>query len=474
MKAMNRRTFIKTTTATAAGTFILPRFAIGQSGPAANSRINIAMIGAGNIAGMAYNGCQGENIVALCDVDSAMIRGAKGKDPSLEKAREFEDFRVMLDKMGGEIDAVCVNTPDHTHFNATLDAMERGKHVCTQKPLTHNVWQARTLAKAREKYGVITNMGNQGHTYNGIREFKEWYDAGVFGDITEVHSWMGGPGWGNKYFGKPESFPPPVDPVPASLNYDLWLGPTAKVPFHQNYHPLRWRGFHQFGGGQLVDWFCHIADAPVWSLDLYEPTVIELVEKVGGNEWIVPDGNIVRFEFPARGKQPPCTFIWGNSYKDVLDHKPQGVEWTYGEKLPGMGTYYQGTKANAYTDARSNNPRLANRDKMKEFKEAGVPEEKFPRVEGGPFAEWVRAIKGEGPEPGSNFGYAARLTEVALLGALAARFGGRIEWDAKEMRITNRDELNAYLKEPVRKGWEAGEDLWKKPGILDWIKGLFS
>lgn len=465
---MDRRTFVKKSVATAAGTFILPRFSIGQAGPSANGKLNLAIIGAGGIAHMCYGECRKENIAALCDVDSSKFP-KWGHDENIPM---FADFRVMLDKMEKEIDAVVVNTPDHTHFVATLDVMQRGKHVCTQKPLTHNIWQARTLVKAQEEYGVITNMGNQGHTYDGIRQMREWYEAGVFGDITKVHSCVNGPGWGNKFFEKPESFPPPVDPVPDSLNYDLWLGPTQKVPFHKNYHPLRWRGFYQFGGGQLVDWFCHIADAPVWVLDLYEPTVVEAVEVVGGNDWIAPDGNIVRYEFPARGKHPACTFIWANG-NDALDQRPEGFEWGYGDELPGSGTFYTGSKANAYTDLRSNNPRLTDREAMKAFKEGGYPEEKYSRVKGGPFAEWIRAIKGEGPEPGSNFKYAARLTEVGLLGVLAARFGGRLEWDAENMEITNRPELNEFIREPARAGWERGDDLWRR-GWWETIQGWFS
>ena len=173
---INRRTFLKATAVTTAGAFTLPRFSIGQAGPSANSKINIAMIGAAGIAGMAYNGCKGENIVALCDIDRRRFPewAARKGTPT------YSDFRVMLDKMGSEIDAVCINTPDHTHFAATMDSMQRGKHVCTQKPLTHNIWEARTLRRAKDKYGVVTNMANQGHTSDGIRTMREWYEADVW------------------------------------------------------------------------------------------------------------------------------------------------------------------------------------------------------------------------------------------------------------------------------------------------------
>jgi len=458
---MNRRSFLKSSAAAGAGAFVVPSFSIGQEGASANSKLNIAMIGAGNIAGMAYGGCKGENIVAICDVDAGMVARAK-KRSGVEKAATFTDFRVMLDKMGKEIDAVCVNTPDHTHFVATIAAMERGMHVCTQKPLTHNIWEARTLRKAKQKYKVVTNMGNQGHTYDGIRQMREWVEADVFGQVREVHSWISGPGanWGGPYFRKPGAYPPPEHPVPANLDYDLWLGPTKNTPFNRFYHPKKWRGFNQFGTGKFGDWFCHIADAPVWVLDLYEPTVIEAEEVAGGNEWLVPDGNRIRYEFGKRGTKEACTFYWHNGDSQFRPAKPE--KWDWSENLRGDGTLYLGDRNIGYTDERSNNPRLASREEMKAFKDAGYPVEKYPRVPGGgPFAEWIRAIKGEGPEPGSNFDYAAPMTEVMLLGVLAARFGGRIEWDSKNMRITNRPELNTYLKEPVRKGWEYGEDLWK-------------
>ncbi len=166
------------------------------------------MIGAGKIAGQAYGGTQDENIVALCDVDSSMFSKNIGKHPGNESAAKFSDFRVMLDKMGKEIDMVCVNTPDHTHFIATIAAMERGINVFTQKPRTHNIWQARTLKKAKDKYKVLTNIGNQGHTFNGIRQLREWYEADVFGQITKAHTYISGPKWTGPFFARPEILPP--------------------------------------------------------------------------------------------------------------------------------------------------------------------------------------------------------------------------------------------------------------------------
>jgi predicted dehydrogenase len=461
MKSLNRRSFLKTSAAVTAGTFALPQFSIGHPGCSANSKVNIAMIGAGGIAQMAYSGCDSENIVALCDVDSRMLLQQAENFPQIKEAATFSDFRVMLDKMGDQIDAVCINTPDHTHFVATMEAMRRGKHVFTQKPLTHNIWQARTLRKAMHKYNVITNMGNQGHTFEGIRRMREWYEADVFGQITEVHSWSTGPDWDGYYFEKPESLPLSKDPVPEKLDYDLWLGPTKKIPYYKHYHPVTWRGFNQFGTGTFGDWFCHIADAPVWILDLYEPVAVEAEKVAGGNDILVVDACRVRFDFKQRGSKAPCTFYWYNGLNDGPGFRPEKPEkWTLGPDLPDSGTIYKGQKNIGYTDNRSNNPRLVNLDEMRAFNKAGLPAQKYPNVEGGPVKEWVRAIKGEGPKPGSNFDYAAPMTEVMLLGLIAANHGGKIEWDSKNMKITNRPELNAYLTEPVRKGWEYGEDLW--------------
>lgn len=461
---MKRRQFIKNTAAAGAGTIILPTFGIGRPGPSANSRLNIAMIGAGNIAGMAYNGCKGENIVALADVDSNMFGQQLKKHPEIKDARKFEDFREMLDKMDKDIDAVCINTPDHTHFAATMHAMEMGKHVCTQKPLTHSIWEAQTLQKAKAKYGVVTNIAIQGHTFDGIRQMKEWYEADVFGQIKEIHSWRDGPvyetdypgKWG--YWHKVTSFPPPVDPIPDGLNWDLWLGPRpAETTFNKFYHPKSWRAYNQFGNGIFGDWMPHISDAPVYILDLYEPVVVELEEKLGGNQWICPDANRVRWEFKQRGSKAPCTFYWHNGPGEK--YRPEmPKEWTWGKKLPNAGTLYYGDKAVGFTDERSNNPKLVNQEEMKAFKKKGFPAEKYARVEGGPFAEWVRAVKGDGPEPGGNFDYASPFTVMMLLGVLATKVGGRIEWDPKK-GITNRPELNQYINPTPRSGWDYGTDL---------------
>lgn len=452
---MNRREFTRTAATAALASTVLPKFNIGKPGGSANSRMNIAFIGAGNIAEMAYKEALGENWVALCDVDSVYLDEAKDQYPEAASARTFQDFRVMFDKMADDIDGVCVSTPDHTHFVAAMWAVEAGKHLCVQKPLTRTVWEARALNKAASEKGLITNMANQGHTYDGIRQTREWLEHGLIGDVTEVHSWEGGPQWGSKWFDKPDSFPPPVEPIPDSLDWDLWCGPLEMREFSSYYHPLKWRSFYDLGTGMLGDWFCHTCDAPVWTLDLYEPEYVELITKGGSNgDLIIADRTLLKWHFPARNGKPPCDLYWHEG--GLKPSTP--LNWSWGE-VPYRGSFFTGEKNTLYTDMRSNNPRLVNRDDMVAFKQGGYPDEKYPRVKySGPFAEWIAAVKGEGSLPGASFDYASRLTEVALLGVLAQRFEGRIDWDSKRGRITNRPELNRFLKEPVRKGWEIGSN----------------
>jgi predicted dehydrogenase len=463
--SINRRRFIKQTALLGASTFVLPRFSIGQPGGSASSRIGIAIIGCGTIA-RAWLSQTNHPVVALCDPDESITRQAKADHDHLSNVPTFTDFRVMLDRMGGDIDAVVVATPDHNHFVATMDAMQRGKHVYTEKPLTHNIWESRTLEKAAQRYKVKTIMGNQGHTTNGIREMREWYEAGVLGQVERIDAWFPGPNWNSRWFPPREvSIPLPYQKVPSDLNWDLWLGPVVGQPYHEYFQPRRWRAFWDFGCGMLGDWFPHICDGPIWAMGLYEPTRIEAVKLDGVKEGACPDGSIIRYVFPAKDGRKACSLYW----HDGGNRPATPDDWSWGNPdetgafpAPAHGSFWHGEKGNFYLDNRSNNPRVTSRDKMREMRDAGVfPDPVYPRVSGGPRVEWWNAILGEGPDPGSNFAYAAPFNEVTLLGVLAQRFGGVIEWDARNMRITNRPELNAYLKPPVRKGWEYGEDLWR-------------
>jgi len=457
---MKRRSFLKTASGALAASTVFPSFAIGKTGPSANSKLNVAFIGSGGwIARQPYQqGCSEENLVAFCDVDRACC--AENMKNWQTTQPFFDDFRVMLDKMHKEIDAVVISTPDHTHFAATLMAMERGIHVYTQKPLTHDIWQSRTLLKAKQKHRVITQMGNQGHAGPGIRQSVEAYRAGVIGEVTQVYCRNEGPDMGSMHFADPKTMPPPSSPVPDTLAWDLWLGPAAKRDFYADYIPKKWRSFYDFGLGMLGDFGCHTLDTPVWALDLDAPTVVECLSRADALPGVIPTHSHIRFHFPAKGERGPVALDWFDGPQDwtkvgridkfgAMDATHLGRAcWMVGSKgLLGCGTH-AGTP-------------LILPDELRKEWHANRPEETIPRVIGGSFREWLRAIKDEGPEPGSNFDYSTKLTEIILLGVIAQRFNTRIEWDAKACKITNHPELNLFVKEPVREGWSYGEDLWK-------------
>ena len=444
----SRRQFIKSTAAATAAAWVAPRVSIARPGPPANSRINLACIGIGNRGAINLAGFPDENIVALCDVDDKVAADTYNAHP---KAKRFRDFREMLDKSGRDIDAVVISTPDHTHYAATMAAMELGKHVFCEKPLAHTVEETRNMKADAAHHRVITQMGNQGHATEGIRFVKEWVEAGVLGEITEVTAWLGAVNFDSRFFSKPTSFPPSATPVPAHLDWDLWLGPVkTDTPYNPIYHPRTWRGFYEFGGGLLGDWACHTLDAPYWALDLGMPTAVECVHKAGDSTIFVPATAVTRFEFPARNGRPP-----------VVMHVHEGApgpeirpEWGL-DQLPGEGMIITGSQASLITGGRPNSPRLLPGDFWQDFRR-NIPERTIPRIRGGHFQEWSDAIRNDGHTPGSSFDYAAGLTEMALLGVLAQRFGGRIEYDAENMRITNRPELTRHLQVSAREGWQFG------------------
>lgn len=458
---MNRRSFLAASTGTLAASTVFPSFAIGKPGPSANSKLNVAFIGSGGwIARQPYEqGCKEENLVAFCDVD---------RNHSAENMKNwqttqpfFDDYRVMFDKMPKDIDAVVVSTPDHSHFPATLAAMERGIHVYTQKPLTHNIWQARTLVKAKERYKVVTQMGNQGHAGDGIRQSVEAYRAGMIGEVSEVFAHNDGPVMGDAHFGNPSTMPPPPAPVPEGLAWDLWLGPAAKREFYLDYLPYKWRAFYDFGSGMLGDFGCHTLDTPVWALDLDPPEVVECVAREDSLNGLIPASSQIRFHFAAKGNRGPVVLHWFEGRQDWTKVGRIGKFGAENAAHLGRACWMVGTKGMIGCGTHAGAPAILPND-VRTAWQTQPPAASIPRVEGGPFREWLRAIKQTGPEPGSNFNYGAKLTEIILLGVLAQRFKTRIEWDAKAGRVTNHPELNAFVKEPVREGWSYGESLWQQ------------
>lgn len=456
MNSVSRRSFIRSASALTAGAAFIPHFL--SCSP--SKRMNVAIVGVGGRGGAQWGACLNqegvpiENVVAMCDVDDNSA--AKGFN-TFPKAKKYKDYRKMLDEMGKEIDVVMISTPDHSHFPAAMAAMQLGKHVYVEKPLAHNVWQLRTLKKAAHEYNVITQMGNQGHATEGIRRVKEWVDADVIGEVKEIIAWFDGPEFGpGKYFNKAASYPPPAESVPSGLDWDLWLGAAAERPYNSVYTPRTWRGFYDFGNGELGDWACHTLDAPFWSLELGMPHTTEALVHSEAPEGFLPDQSIIKFEFPERGNKPAATLMW---YEGGL--KPENrPEWEIAE-LPGSGMIMVGEKQNIITGGRPNNAQLMmSKSEWENWVANEMPEPTIPRIEGGPQQEFFRAVKGDGPLPGSNFDYAADLTEMALLGVLAQRFNTRVEYDAASMKVTNNERLNDYIKEPVRAGWSYGEDLW--------------
>lgn len=436
-----------------AGALVLPRFAIGKPGLAANGKLNIALVGGGGIARSALRDCSNENVIAIADVDE--VSGALGFE-AFPKAKRYKDFRKMLDAHYKELDLVIVNTPDHTHFAATYMAMERGIAVHTQKPLTHNIWEARTLQAAAQKFKVQTVMGNQGHNYEEMRLIKDWYDAGLAGEVREVHAWTGRTTQNNANGLK--TFPRQA--IPGTLDWDLWQGPRTERPYNETYCPKGWRWHWDYGTGVTGDIGCHTLDVPVYVIGLGYPTAVyrkdsldfrrEYDGKTPGSEAVT-----LVYEFPARGSRPAVTVYWyeGGNMPKFPDAIQNGEER---EDLTKGGCMLVGDKNTIFTyGIRPGKPRM-----VKNWAEISrnLPEKTTPRAVGNPVQEIKAAIRGEIPKCGSNFDYAAPLTETVMLGVVALRSRKMVEYDPATMTFSD-SVLNAYVKEPVRKGWEHGEGL---------------
>jgi predicted dehydrogenase len=445
IRQTTRRDFMAQTAAIGAAVWVS-----GQAAPAAtkspNEKLNIAAIGAGGKARADIQGCSRENIVALCDVDDERAAQTYGKYPNVPK---FKDYRKMLEKRK-DIEAVIVTTPDHHHAPASIMAMKLGKNVYCQKPLTHSIYEARRMREVAREMNVVTQMGNQGHAFNGSRRLVEIIRDGVIGEIRDVHCWTDRPG---KYWHQPVQRPPGTKPVPATLDWDLWLGPAPTRPFpgYHVYCPHDWRAWWDFGSGALGDMACHVVDTAFWALELGSPTSAE-AHAVGVTNESAPTWQIIKFQFPAResktgGKLPPVTLTWYDGGK-----KPP-VDLGDGGPLSPSGTVWIGEKGRIYTPSEySITHVLLPKEKFADYK---GPTPYLPRNSGGPAApylEWIAACKG-GPMSLSNFEYASRLTESMLVGVLAVRLGKKIEWDGENMRAKNAPEADPIIKREYRKDW---------------------
>jgi predicted dehydrogenase len=444
---IKRRAFLKSAAATAAAAAIVPRVAVAGSGETPPSeKLNLAFIGAGGRARANLGGLKNENVVALCDVDLAQ---AKQSFAEHSKARQFRDFRRMLDDVEKQVDAVVVSTPDHTHAVAVIAALERGKHVYCEKPLAHTVAEVRAMRAAAGKAGVVTQLGNQGHSYDHIRVFCEWIWDGAIGDVTEVHALYGKRG---SSYTRIDSLGQVAEehPIPETLDWDLWLGPVAYRPYHPLYLPGKWRGWAAFGTGSIGDWTCHMVDPIFWALDLGAPARIqaEVTEyDPKAHKETFPRGAKVRYEFPALGNRGPVALYWYEG--DVERPRPDGLEAD--EEVPMPGAFVVGTKGKIrYGSHGANGLRIFPEEKMQAYKR---PAPTLPRV-ANHYVDWTDAIR-TGGKAGSHFDYGGPLTEVALLGAIAMRNPGAVlDWDADAMRFTNCEAANEMLSIDYRDGWK--------------------
>lgn len=462
--SLSRRKFLTTTAATAAGITILPRHVLGGAGFVAPSdRVNVGVAGVGgrgreNVGELLkLNDVQ---ITALADPAeywdlSAFYYGSKaGRGPVKEmvetaytdrkaKVATYADFREMLEKEKG-LDAILCATPDHTHAYVSLTAMRAGKHVYCEKPLTHNIWEARMVQKVARETGLATQMGNQLHSRSGLRQTVELLRAGVIGEVREIHAWVPATRWIASLKGVPQG----ASPIPKGLDWDLWLGPRKKRPFHEHYVPVTWRDFWDFGCGAMGDFGCHDLDAAVWAFDLADPETVELLPAGYSDKDITPYGEIGYYHFPERDGRAAIDLTW---YSGGL--RPAHPELLPREvTLSRRGALYVGDKGIMVYEGGGRPPRLFP-ESLNEGAKIDKPTLAPTR---GHHRDWIDAIKG-GPAASSNFEYAARLTEITLLGVLSLRLGGKkIYWDAENMKAEGMSEADVFIREPVRPGWEMG------------------
>ena len=461
---MNRRGFLKTA-ALGTGLFsVVPSYVLGRNGDTPPSgKLSIAGVGVGSMGkGNLHALCKplserkegswpdsnSQNIVALCDVDWDYAGKTFDEYP---EAKRYKDYRVMLEEMGDKIDAVLIATPDHTHACIAMEAMRWGKHVYVQKPLTHSVYEARMLTEAARKYGVVTQMGNQGHSGEGIRLICEWIWDGAIGDVREVHAWTNRPTW-------PQGLSRPIDtpPVPKTLDWDLWLGPTPQRPYHPAYHPWNWRAWVDFGTGALGDMACHVLDPVFWSLKLKYPVSVQGSYAVNYTEKrkrqeveeSYPLGSIIHLEYPARESMPAVKVHWYDG--GLMPERP--VELEEGRRMGDTagGVIFVGDKGKLMCGCYAKSPQLIPYTTMQAYK---LPKKTIPRIETSHEMNWVQAIK-EGKKASSNFDYAGPFTEMVLMGNLCLfKPGQKILWDGENMKATNFPDWEKYVNPPYRDGW---------------------
>jgi len=454
-----RRNFVKTTSIGTLATLGLGMAACASGGTDekqseepqkwSSDNLNLAFVGA---AGRGHSNLRAlskleVNVVALCDVDWGEDVAETFKQ--FPKARRYKDFRVMLEKEK-DIDGVVISTPDHTHGVIAMMAIAAGLHVYCEKPLAHSLNEVRSITEAASKQGVQTQMGNQGHSFDSIRDMVEVVHAGIIGDVTEVVAWCDRPvGGGSVAFPHGIERPTGNFKTPKTLDWDLWLGPAMERPYHPMYAPRRWRGFNDFGCGALGDFGCHTLDPSFWALDLGSPESIiasttNLLEEVNYDTF--PTASVVEYKFPQRGEKPPVKLTWyDGGILPVQDERFANINFgTNGALLVGeKGMIQHGSHgANPFKVILYNGET-----------EIVTPPQTIERV-AGHHIDWINAIK-TGKPASANFNYGGPLTETVLLGVVASRFRNqRIEWDPAGMKVKNLEEANSLLYPEFREGWK--------------------
>jgi len=422
-------------------------------GAGAMNKLNIGIIGAGGMGGGNHDGVKGENIVAVCDIDDKRAADAVKKSPN---AKSYRDFRELLDKHGKELDAVVVSTPDHTHAVASVTAMLMGLHCYCEKPLAHDVYEARVMrqvaAKTKAKGGgkIATQMGNRGTAENGFRRGVEILRAGVIGPVEEVHVWTNRPGG---YWKQGMTERPPAMTAPEHVAWDLWLGTAPERPYAPGYHPFAWRGWWDFGTGALGDMACHTCNLAYMGLKLGAPKTVE-AEVSALDKEAAPKWGIIRYAFPDRGAGlPPVKLTWYEGGKLPSEEVIARVPSLKGKKVPSSGAILFGSKGVMFSpDDYGSNQTITPEDLQGDAKKVA---ESLPRAKGGHYQEWIAACKGQIPQAMSNFDYAGPLAEFVLLGNVALRLGSKITWDSENLKadVKGADE---FIKREYRKGWSLG------------------
>ena len=473
----SRREFLRNSSLAAAGFFIVPRHVLGRGFTAPSDKLMIASIGAGGKGAddidHFYKSGKAE-IAFLCDVDDRQAVDTRKKFP---RAKYYKDFREMLSREGKSIDAVSVSTPDHTHAVAAMAAMQLNKHVYVQKPLTHDIYEARMLTQAAHRYKVVTQMGNQGASGDGVRQLQDWYRAGLLGDIHTVYCYTDRPIW-PQGIGRPTT----ASPVPSELDFDLWLGTAPKKDYFEGLLPFNWRGWWDYGTGALGDMACHIMAPAFAVLGLGYPVSAECSVATKYIE------NWQKAYFPESGpiaSHITLTFKTNDGKKEIKLHwMDGGIQPDRPDQLGanevmgdgGNGVLFYGTRGNMMCGTYGIDPQLLPTSRTKETK---VPQTiaRVPGGDEGHYAAWVEAaIAGYGSEKAknlsSNFDIAGPLTESVLMGNLAIRSydirkkngnedvypgrGIKLLWDGPNMKITNFDEANQFVKRTYRDGWSLG------------------